>query len=109
MADETLTFDVRSGGRIVIDLRHCAACESKICLAVCGIQDGPLVLDEQRSVPSLRWSLQEVKHGGCVECLGCELACELYGHQAVTITLPLERFDEYLDTLTETAVHRLEW
>ncbi len=108
MTSNILTFEMRSGGRITIDLSRCAACESKACLVVCNVQGGPLVLDEARGVPSLRWSLEEIKRGGCVECLGCELDCELFGHQAVTITLPLEKFDKYMDTLTEPTVYRLE-
>ena len=108
MVGNRLTFEVCSGGRITIDLGHCAACESKPCVVVCAVQGDPLVLDETRGVPSLRWSLDEVKRGGCVECLGCQLECELHGHQAVTTTLPLERFGEYMDTLTEPAVYGLE-
>ena len=109
MTNEMLTFEVRSGGRITIDLGPCAECDTKACVEVCRVQGGPLVLHEARGVPSLRWSLEEIKRGGCVECLGCELDCKLHGRQAVTITLPLERFDEYMDTLTETVVYRQEW
>ncbi len=102
-----LTFNVRSGGSIIIDLERCMACKNYPCLTICDAQDGPLVLDEAQGVPTLRWPLEEVEQGGCVECLGCELDCERYGHQAVTIRLPLERFDEYLDTLTKAVVYDL--
>jgi hypothetical protein len=109
MTGETLRFNVHSGGTVAIDLSRCGVCETKACLGVCHEQRGPLVLDEVRGVPMLRWSLEETERGGCVECLGCELACDLYGRQAVTIALPLESFDEYLDTLTEAVVYEQEW
>jgi len=106
MTNDILEFKVRSGGTVTIVLDHCVECETKACVEVCQTQGGPLVLDEERGVPSLRWSLAEIERSGCVECLGCELDCELYGQQAVTITLPLERFDEYLNTLSEPVVYQ---
>jgi len=105
MTGETLQFKVRSGGWVSIDLERCKVCDSKVCLEVCGIQGGPLVLDNGRGVPGLRWSLAEIERGGCVECLGCELDCALRGKQAVTIVLPLDRMDDYLNTLTEPVVY----
>ncbi len=108
MTGESLEFQVRSGGTVSIDLHQCDACETRVCLDVCQEQGGPLVLDEKRGVPALRWSLEETERGGCVECLGCELACELHGRGAVTITLPLERFDDYLASLGEPMVYQQE-
>ena len=105
MKDDLLEFKVRSGGTISIALQRCVSCETKICLKVCDVQGGPLVLDEARGVPSLRWTAAEVERGGCVECLGCELDCTLYGAQAVTIVLPLDRFEEYVTALTEPVVY----
>ena len=109
MTGEVLAFNVRSGGSITIDLSQCAECETKPCVEVCGIQGGPLVLDEGRGVPCLRWSLEQIEKGGCVECLGCELDCKLYGRQAITIVLPLERFKEYVDSLAEPVVYKQGW
>lgn len=105
MTGERLEFQVCSNGRISVDLIHCGSCETRACLEVCHEQGGPLVLDEVQGVPKLRWSLEETERGGCVECLGCELACELYGHHAVTIDLPLGRLDDYLATLTQPVVY----
>ena len=108
MRREMLAFQVRSGGTISIDLQQCDVCETHACLDVCREQGGPLVLDEERGLPALRWSLEETERGGCVECLGCELACELHGRGAVTITLPLESFDAYLAELGESVVYQQE-
>jgi Fe-S-cluster-containing dehydrogenase component len=108
MTGNILEFKVRSGGTVTIALDQCVECETKACLAVCEVQGGPLVLDEGRDVPGLRRSLTEIERGGCVECMGCELDCELYGRQAVTIDLPLERFDEYLNSLAEPVVYKYE-
>jgi len=101
-------FKVRSGGTIAIDIALCVECETKACVEVCAIQGGPLVLDVERQVPSLRWSLAEIERGGCVECLGCELDCELYGKQAVRISLPLSGFDEYLSSVAESLVYHID-
>ena len=100
-----LRFEVYSGGVIRIDLERCSGCEAKACIDVCQVQGGPLVLDEERGVPSLRWSRDEVRRGGCPECLGCELDCRVRGEDAVTITLPLTRFDDYLSSLEATVVY----
>ena len=103
-----LEFRVRSGGTITIDIERCVECETKACVKVCGIQGGPLVLDTERQVPSLRWPLAEIERGGCVECLGCELDCELYGKQALHVNLPLAGFDEYLSSVAESVVYHID-
>ena len=101
----TLEFEVRSGGSVIIDTTRCGECKSKACVTICAAQGGPLVLDVERQVPTLRWSVAEVRRGGCVECLGCELSCELYGGHAVHITLPVPRLDEYLGSVRESLVY----
>jgi formate hydrogenlyase subunit 6/NADH:ubiquinone oxidoreductase subunit I len=105
MTQEKLEFRIRSGGTITLDLAQCVECRTQVCLRVCQTQGGPLVLDEARGVPRLRWSPAEVERGGCVECLGCELDCATDGRKAVTIVLPLCGLDEYLDSLTEPVVY----
>src|SRR5512137_2943663 len=104
MTGDRLVFAVRSRGSVSIDLTQCAGCETRACIAVCTSQGGPLVLDAERGIPMLRWTLDEVERGGCVECLGCELDCALRGRGAVTIRLPMPRFEDYLNTLSERAV-----
>ena len=108
MTQQILEFLVLSGGTVTIDREECPVCANKPCLVVCDEQGGPLVLDEARGIPELRWSQEETERGGCVECLGCELACELSGHQAIEITLPLVGFDDYLGALTEPLVYGQE-
>lgn len=105
MTDDRLVFKVRSGGTVDMDLRECAKCDSKACVAVCKSQWGPLVLDVERGVPGVKWSSEEIERGGCVECLGCELDCALHGRKAITITLPMERFEGYLNTLNKPTVY----
>jgi hypothetical protein len=105
MTGERLEFRVRSGGAVTIELARCAGCETRACLQVCTDQGGPLVWDEERGVPALLWTPEEIERGGCVECLGCELDCALHGRNAVTITLPLEGLGEYLDSLAEPVVY----
>ena len=106
MIGEILEFKVRSGGTITIDLSNCATCQSKACIEVCQEQGGPLVLDQLRQVPTVKWSLEEIEIGGRVECLGCELDCELSGYSGVRIDLPLDRFDEYLESMTGSLVYQ---
>lgn len=105
MKGEILEFQVRSGGTITIDLGMCEACKSKACIEVCQVQGGPLQLDQTRQIPTVRWSMDEIRVGGCVECLGCELDCELYGHSSIRIELPMNRFDEYLESTSESLVY----
>jgi succinyl-CoA synthetase beta subunit len=105
MIGDRLVFAVRSRGLVEVDLAKCAGCGSRVCIAVCTSQGGPLVIDTERGIPALKWSLDEVERGGCVECLGCELDCTLHGLGAVTITLPVQRLEEYLGGLAEPTVY----
>lgn len=108
LGKKLLEFKVRSGGTITIDIQRCIECETKACVKVCTIQGGPLVLHVEQQVPSLRWSLAEIERGGCVECLGCELDCEMYGKRALHINLPLAGFDEYLRSVGEPLVYQVD-
>ncbi len=108
MTEQVLEFKVRSGGTITITLERCAGCATQACWKVCDIQGGPLVWDAERAVPALRWSAAEIERGGCVECLGCELDCTVFGHQAVKIELPLARLEEYLGGLGEPVVYEVK-
>jgi len=101
----TLEFEVYSGGTISINLDECSLCSTKVCLEVCETQGGPLVLDDETGVPTLRWIAEEVTRGGCSECLGCELDCRVHGRSAITITMPLRGFDKYLRSLAEPLVY----
>jgi hypothetical protein len=105
MTGEQLIFAVHSGGTVRIELAECKMCDSKACIRVCMSQGGPLVLDAEQGVPALKWPVAQIEHGGCVECLGCELDCELHGRKAVSITLPMERLEEYLSMQAERIVY----
>jgi hypothetical protein len=101
-----LEFAVFSGGTVTIDLARCEACQAMPCLDVCRTQGGPLVRDPSSGLPTVRVSLAEIKRGVCIECLGCELDCELHGMGALTIELPLAGFDEYIRSCTGMLVYR---
>ena len=78
---ETLT------GRIKIDHSKCSECRSKICVEVCE----PKVYKLENGRPMLRMTAEEVKKGGCIECVACELDCELKGNRGLRIEFPIEQ------------------
>jgi NAD-dependent dihydropyrimidine dehydrogenase PreA subunit len=101
-----LRFRVFSGGAVTIDLGRCDGCPSQACVTVCRSQGGPLVWDEERRAPALGMSMPEIERGGCVECVGCELDCQLHGLGALAIDLPIDGFETYLDGLDQPLVYR---
>ena len=101
-----LEFRVYSGGKVVIDLDRCIGCESKACIQVCQIQGGPLQLDAALGTPVLNSSKAEIEKGKCIECLGCELECELSGMEALHFSLPIAGFTEYLAMQTQLACYQ---
>ncbi len=99
-----LAFEVLSGGTVEFDLAQCGSCSKKPCVEVCGLPsiNGPLIIGED-GLPALRLTLEEVKHGGCSECLGCELECGLSGRNTVRITLPIPVLDVTADAASSEA------
>lgn len=77
MANKMLTFEVRSGGKIAIDLGRCVECETKACVEVCRVQGGPLVLDGAQGVPSLCWSLEEIRGGRLCRMPGLRIGLQI--------------------------------
>jgi NAD-dependent dihydropyrimidine dehydrogenase PreA subunit len=73
-------------GKIKIDHSKCLQCTTKICIDVCE----PKVYMLQDGKPILRMTAEEVKKGGCIECLACELDCRLKGNGGLIIELPTE-------------------
>ncbi len=94
MGANVLEFEVFSGGKVEINLSKCKQCESKACVDVCNSPNMGKVLELKDGIPALQKSLEDIKRGGCTECLGCELDCDLYGEQAIKITLPIKELDE---------------
>jgi len=94
--EEVLEFEVFSGGKVSIDLSKCEGCDSKACVQICSLPTMGRVLELKNGKPSLKKDLKEIKKGGCTECLGCELECELKGRKAVQIILPTPELDEYI-------------
>ncbi len=91
-----LEFEVFSGGKVIIDISKCGDCMSKACIQICNLPTMGRVLELKNGRPSLKKDLKEIKKGGCTECLGCELECELRGMKAIQIILPTPELDEYL-------------
>jgi len=106
--EETLTFQVLSGGTVSMVRSRCPECPTKACVNVCAEQGGPLVLDDALGIPALRPDAGRRGDVSCVECLGCELACDTRGLEAVCIALPIDGFDHYLATLTDPVVYPRE-
>jgi NAD-dependent dihydropyrimidine dehydrogenase PreA subunit len=103
-----LEFEVRSGGTIRIDLEKCESCETKACVEMCNTPGMGQILELKDGVPTLKYSLEEVKRGACTEDLGCELECELHGNKALVITLPFPELDECLENLSERPTYLRE-
>ncbi len=83
---ETLT------GTVSFDHARCTECESNLCVEVCI----PKILKLEDGKPILAKPADEIKRGGCIECLACELEC---GHRALGacyVDLPIPGLDEYL-------------
>ena len=103
-----LEFAVRSGGTITIDLDRCRSCETKACVKICNTTGMGEILELKDGLPALKPSLDEVKRGACTEDLACELDCQLYGKQAIVVSLPLPELDEYLENLTVRPTYERE-
>jgi len=78
-------FDTLTG-KLWIDHEKCQGCMKKPCVESCTA--GVLTLDD-RGLPILNISPQEVKKGKCTECLACELECEFRGEKGIYIDLPI--------------------
>ena len=74
-------------GKVKIDYSKCAQCKSKICIDVCE----PKVYKLEDGKPVLRMTADEAKRGGCIECVACELDCELKGNRGIKIEFPMEQ------------------
>ncbi|MDO9065514.1 MAG: hypothetical protein Q7U96_00320, partial [Chloroflexota bacterium] len=72
-------------GAVVIDHGRCGDCADKPCVAACPAS----LLKLKDGLPVLAADAEAVAKGKCVECLACELACDLHGQGALVLDLPL--------------------
>lgn len=87
---EPYSFETVTGGTITFDHAVCRTCESKICVQHCV----PQVLSVVDDVPVLNITPDAAKHGGCIECLACEVDCWFLGKGGGVIRLPIAGLDD---------------
>lgn len=93
-------IETLGNGIITIDIEKCKHCTSKACAKSC-----PTKLIEIRDgIPAFLVSANEIKRGACLDCLACELDCDLYGHKALKIVYPMPELDRYLRKLKERGI-----
>ncbi len=85
-AERLYSFETVTGGRVIYDHTLCATCESKVCIEACARQI--LTLNDE-GLPVLNITPEAARKGQCVECLGCEVDCLLYGAGGGSIELPI--------------------
>lgn len=94
-----LQFNVFSGGTVTIDHEICKSCASKACVPACNQPNLGSVLTLKDGLPALSVTQERAAQGGCIECLACDLACQIAGKGALTFDLPTPELDAYLDDL----------
>jgi len=83
-----LKFKMFSGGTITIEREKCLTCESHACVRNCVSSTLDPVLKIEKGLPALARTDVKPESGWCVECLACELDCQLLGNQAIRIRWP---------------------
>lgn len=82
------SFDTVTG-RIEIDESLCDDCGNQVCIASCR----PRILRLEAGRPQLAIPAPDAKRGKCIECLACELDCQVAGRGAIKIILPIPGLD----------------
>ena len=101
-----LQFNVFSGGTVTIDYSRCANCKSKICIEVCQtVGNGNILELNQDGQPVLKVEQELVARGACVEDMGCLLACQIQGEDAIIFDLDMTEFEKALEELEEKPVY----
>ena len=90
MKPPPLTFKLFSGGTITIQRTECLSCTTQACVKNCVSSTLDPVLKIENGIPVLARNDVRPQSGWCVECLACELDCELYGLGAVKIEFKKE-------------------
>ena len=89
-AQDPYTFETPTG-RVVLDHKICAECESLICIDTCV----PQILKEENGLPVLNITREDAQAGKCTECLACEVECRVAGAGGGRVILPIEGLDDY--------------
>lgn len=101
-----LRFNVFSGGTVTIDYSRCAKCKSKICIELCQtVGNGNILELNQDGQPVLKVEQELVARGACVEDMGCLLACQIQGEDAIVFDLDMTEFEQALEELEEKPVY----
>jgi dissimilatory sulfite reductase (desulfoviridin) alpha/beta subunit len=79
-------FEFRTG-KVTIDHEKCKDCKSYACVKACSLY-GRAILRIRDGRPVLSVSPEEAKRL-CIECLACELQCELKGKKGLKLNLPM--------------------
>lgn len=80
-------------GKVRIDYEKCQACKSYACVKACSLF-GRSILRIQDGRPALLTSVEETKRR-CNECLSCQLYCDSFGNEGLTIDLDMFGLDKY--------------
>jgi len=83
-ATEPYQFDTVTG-QVTLDHAACRSCETKICIETCV----PQILKLDDGLPVLSITREQARHGGCTECLACQVECYFEGAQGGYIDLPI--------------------
>lgn len=80
------SFKTVTGGTVGFDYSRCIVCSNKVCISGCyaGILKG------EKGLPVLNITSEEAAKGRCVECLVCEIECQMYGKGGGRIVLPID-------------------
>lgn len=78
-------------GTVTLNHAICATCTSKACIEACARH---ILSLNAEGLPVLNITPEEAKRGRCVECLGCEVDCLLYGAGGGRVDLPIEGLAE---------------
>ena len=100
-------FNVFSGGTVTIDHSRCVKCETKVCVEVCQtVGNGNILELDADGLPQLKVEEQLVARGSCVEDMGCLLACQIQGQNAIVFDLHMPEFELALKEMGEKPVYK---
>ena len=88
MKPSKLKFKLFSGGTLTINHQACLVCSSHACVKHCVSSTLDPVLKIEGGIPVLARTDMHPESGWCIECFACELDCELYGKDAITVQFP---------------------